>query len=136
MFGKKSRSPRAAGSAPISTIIGEKTTMQGEMKFCGSMRVDGTFDGTLHGEHLIIGACGTVHGDISCISCICHGQIHGQLAADTTELKNGSFFEGTLLTRGLSVEPGATLNGDVRQHEEEIQLINEDSVEKIGTDPT
>ncbi|MDY0185239.1 MAG: polymer-forming cytoskeletal protein [Desulfuromonadaceae bacterium] len=133
MFGRKTPSPRSAAGAPISTILGEKTSMQGEIKFSGSMRIDGAFDGTLHGEHLIIGSCGSVRGEISCISCICHGQIHGQLAADTTELKNGSLFEGTLLTRGLSVEPGATLNGDVRQQEEEIHLIDGDNIEKIGT---
>ncbi|MDY0211953.1 MAG: polymer-forming cytoskeletal protein [Desulfuromonadaceae bacterium] len=136
MFGKKTRPHKTAGGAPISTILGEKASIQGEMKFCGSMRIDGTFDGTLHGEHLIIGGCGSVTGDISCVSCICHGQIRGQLAADSTELKNGSFFEGTLLTRGLTVEPGSTLNGDIRQHEEEVHLISEDNIEKIGVDKT
>ncbi len=136
MFGKRTSPHKTAGSAPISTILGEKTTLQGEMKFCGSMRIDGDFDGTLRGEHLIIGSGGSIRGDVSCISCICHGQIHGQLSADSTELKNGSLFEGTLLTRGLSVEPGAILNGDVRQHEAEAHLINESKIEKIGTNET
>lgn len=132
MFGKKADSTRDPGGAPISTILGEKARMQGDLEFNGSMRIDGSFDGTLKGEHLIVGSSGAVHGDIRCSSCICHGQIHGQLACDSMQLKHGSYFEGTLLTRELSVEPGATLNGDIRQHEDEVHLINDEKVEKIG----
>lgn len=133
MFGKKADSSRTPGGAPISTILGEKTRMQGELEFSGSMRIDGSFDGTLQGEHLIVGNSGSVHGDVRCSSCICHGQIHGQLACDSMQLKQGSYFEGTLLTRELSVEPGSTLNGDIRQHEDEIHLIDGEKIEKIGT---
>jgi cytoskeletal protein CcmA (bactofilin family) len=133
MFGKKADRSRAPGGAPISTILGEKTRMQGELEFSGSMRIDGTFDGTLKGEHLIIGNSGTVHGDVRCSSCICHGQMQGQLACDSMQLKHGSYFEGTLLTRELSVEPGSTLNGDIRQHEDEIHLIDGEKIEKIDT---
>lgn len=132
MFGKKTDSGRTPGGAPISTILGEKTRMQGELEFCGSMRIDGSFDGTLNGEHLIIGNSGAVHGDVRCSSCICHGQMQGQLVCDSIQLKHGSYFEGTLLTRELSVEPGSTLNGDIRQHEDEIHLINDEKIEKIG----
>ncbi len=133
MFRKKTKSSGSHGGAPISTILGEKTRMQGELEFSGSMRIDGSFDGTLTGEYLIVGNSGTVQGDVRCSSCICHGQIRGQLACDNIQLKHGSYFEGTLLTRELSVEPGSTLNGDIRQHEDEIHLLDGETMEKIGT---
>lgn len=47
MFGKKADSTRDPGGAPISTILGEKARMQGDLEFNGSMRIDGSFDGTL-----------------------------------------------------------------------------------------
>jgi cytoskeletal protein CcmA (bactofilin family) len=132
MFGKKADPGSTPSGAPISTILGEKSRMQGELEFSGSMRVDGIFDGSLQGEYLIVGKTGSVHGDVRCTNCICHGQVHGQMACDSLHLKQGSYFEGTILTRELSVEPGSSLNGDIRQHEDEVHLIDGEKIEKIG----
>ncbi|MBN2644450.1 MAG: polymer-forming cytoskeletal protein [Desulfuromonadaceae bacterium] len=122
-----SSSSKTNGSTAISTILGEGTQLTGEMTFKGTMRIDGQFDGNLSGEHLVISASGKVIGDVVAISCLCHGEIQGNLTVDRLELKQGGRIDGTISADDLVVESGALMMGEVRPKKKELRLLKEDA---------
>ena len=71
-----------SGKEAISTVLGKETAITGDVIFKGSMRVDGRINGNVSGEHLIISDSGKVVGDVTSQTCICHGQIVGNLISD------------------------------------------------------
>ncbi|WP_316348189.1 polymer-forming cytoskeletal protein [Desulfuromonas acetoxidans] len=111
----------------ITTILGEGTEVTGDLVFKGSMRIDGQFDGNLTGDHLIISASGKVVGDVSAKSCICHGQVTGNLSVDELQVKKGGNVDGTITTKDLSVESGAFLDGEVKLKKKELHVVDDKS---------
>lgn len=131
-----SSSPKKDNPEAITTILGEGTVITGDMSFQGSMRIDGQFDGNLSGDHLIVSENGKVVGDVLAQSCVCYGQIRGNLTVDELQVKQGGRIDGTINTDDLAVESGSLLNGEVKPKKKELRLVQDGSdelMEKNGT---
>jgi len=114
----------------ISTILGEGTEITGDMSFQNTMRIDGHFDGNLNGEHLIVSATGKVLGDVVAASCVCFGQIVGNLTVEKLQVKATGRIDGTVSTNDLEVESGSVLSGEISQKKKELRLVHEDAEDK------
>lgn len=101
-------------SETISSIVDHNMTINGELFFKGKTRIDGTVTGNISGEHLILSQSGTITGDISVSSFVCHGSIEGSVKADIVTARKGSSIHGRVTTANLVVEPGAALDGEVK----------------------
>jgi len=97
----------------ISSIISKDMRITGEMSFKGKARVDGTVDGNVKGEHLILSESGKVMGDLELTSLLCHGSIEGNVKAQQVTAYSSSAMTGNLVATSLTVESGARLNGEV-----------------------
>ncbi|MEA3464760.1 MAG: polymer-forming cytoskeletal protein [Thermodesulfobacteriota bacterium] len=126
---KKDKNPEV-----LTTVLGEGTEITGEMSFQGTMRIDGQFDGNLCGEHLIISAKGKVVGDVIAQSCVCYGQVDGNLTVEALHVKQGGRIDGTVSTNDLAVELGSALNGEVKPKKKELRLVQDglDAIELQG----
>jgi len=111
----------------ITTIIGDGTEITGDVSFKDTMRIDGQFDGNLNGDHLIISSSGRVLGDVVANSCVCYGQIVGNLTLERLQVKQGGKIDGTVTTVDLEVESGAVLIGEIRQPKKELRLVGDDN---------
>lgn len=97
----------------IASVISKDMKISGEIRFTGKARIDGTIDGNIKGEHLILSETGKVFGDLELISLICHGSIEGNTKAKEVTIHTTANMHGNTSAGNLSVEPGATLSGDI-----------------------
>lgn len=105
-------------SETISSIVDQNMVINGALTFKGKTRIDGTVNGDINGEHLIFSQSGTIKGDITVTSFVCHGIIQGKVYADMITTRKGCAIHGKLESENLIVEPGASLDGDVKTSRE------------------
>ncbi|MDW7772265.1 MAG: polymer-forming cytoskeletal protein [Desulfobulbaceae bacterium] len=97
----------------ISTVISKDMSITGEISFTGKARIDGTINGNIKGEHLILSESGKIHGDIDLTSLICYGSIEGNIKAKDVNIHAAADLKVKLESENLSVEPGAKLSGEI-----------------------
>ena len=117
MFSKKNgldKEMQKAENETISSVIDKSMSVSGEMSFKGKTRIDGTINGNVNGEHLILSESGKIVGDIKVSSFICHGYLKGNIIAKLVTARKGCSIIGKLEAGSLTVEPGATLDGEVK----------------------
>lgn len=103
-----------AESEAISSIIDKTMKITGEMTFQGKTRIDGTIQGNISGEHLILSESGRVTGDISASSFNCFGTLEGNVKANIITARKNCSIHGKLEAGSLTVEPGAALDGEIK----------------------
>lgn len=117
MFSKKAsidKEMQKAESETITAIIDKTMVISGEISFKGKTRIDGTINGNIDGEHLVLSESGTITGDIRVSSFICHGTIDGNISASLVTARKGCSIRGRLEASNLTVEPGARLDGEIK----------------------
>jgi cytoskeletal protein CcmA (bactofilin family) len=113
------------GNAATRSIIGSDLTIVGQglrIITRGTLQVDGTIEGDVIGNEVIIGERGHVTGVVSGESVTVRGQVQGTIKAVTVSLQSGAHVEGDVHHRQLSVEQGAHLDGRVRRPQDLDEL--------------
>jgi len=109
---------RAGNGTPPETvisIIGPGMKVVGNCETDGTIRVEGTVQGSVHaGKAVVVGKDGMVDGDIVTQDAVISGRVIGKLIAESRlELQATSWIEGEVRARRLQLEEGAVLNGTV-----------------------
>ena len=96
-----------------NNLIGNGTTLKGEIVATGDIRVDGTIIGTVKSTgKVVIGQQGVVEGEIICNSADISGHAKGTIRVEElTSLKSTSRLEVDLYTKQLFIEIGAIFTG-------------------------
>ena len=94
--------------------ISSDVTIDGDIKGTSTITVDGTVNGNIQSEGVIIAAEGNVKGNVSAKKFVNEGSIDGKVSAEDAELKVGSSNKIALRTNTLSVEPSASLSGKIK----------------------
>ncbi|MCB0428940.1 MAG: polymer-forming cytoskeletal protein [Flavobacteriales bacterium] len=104
--------------------IGEGTTIEGEIKSSGNLRVDGSVVGSIHSKgKVVIGPTGSVEGEITCQNADVIGSIKGKVTVvELLLLKATAKVEGDIVTGKLGIEPGANLSGTCNMGKEKPQI--------------
>lgn len=116
----------------ISSIIDNSMTITGEIKFKGKARIDGTVNGNIEGEHLILSESGKVTGDIKVDSLNCYGNLEGNVHAEMLTARKNCSIVGKIEAGSLTVEPGAALQGEIKASAKDLKLVGN----KIGSTKT
>jgi len=104
MFGRKSNK--------METIIGPDSEFKGELKVKGTLRVDGSMEGGIQADWVVIGESGKVKGDIESRGTIVGGKVDGTIhAKEIVELKHVSCVMGEIHSAKLAISEGAVFNG-------------------------
>lgn len=106
-------------------VIAKNTVIIGEIKSDGDFRIDGTLEGNITTKgKIIIGATGSVKGDITAVTANIEGESSGNLTVTKTlTVKAIAKISGHVIVGKLSIEPGADFNascvmkGDVKKIE-------------------
>ncbi len=101
-------------SEAISSIIDKTMTVNGEIMFKGKARIDGTINGNIDGEHLILSETGKITGDITVSSFNCYGTLEGNVKAGMLTARKNCSIQGKLEAASLTVEPGAAIEGEIK----------------------
>ncbi len=104
------------GLSSSVNIIGEGTSIQGDINSNGDIRVDGKITGTIVSKAKVaVGPTGEVIGDIVCKNADISGKIKGKInISELLFLKSTSVLEGSVKTEKLVIESGAKFNGDCK----------------------
>lgn len=107
----------------VTSIIDQKMTFKGELSFTGKARVDGTIEGNIKGEHLILSQSGKIIGDVVTTSLVCHGTIEGNTKVNLLTARKNCQIHGKIEANSLTVEPGAGLSGEIKVASQKLHLI-------------
>ena len=103
----------------VGSVLGAETRLTGTLHVDESMRIDGRLEGNLEqsdGDErwLIVGPAAEIHGDIRAQNVSVSGKVIGNIVASgNVELTNGSEVRGNISHRSITVEPGASVHGQL-----------------------
>lgn len=122
---KKSKEPEILER----NIIGQQTTIVGDITSKGDFRVDGNVEGTIKTSgRVVIGANGQVKGNVECVNADIEGKFSGKLnVSEMLSLKSSATINGEVVIGKLSVEPGANFNATCNMKGSVKELKNEQS---------
>lgn len=104
MFGKS--------AAKLETVIGPDSTITGELAIQGTVRVDGSVEGDIRADWVIVGETGRIRGNVQSRMMVVGGRIEGNIdAAEIVELKDKAKVFGEICTAKLAVSEGAMFEG-------------------------
>ena len=112
----------------INTIIGKGSSITGNLKINGFVRLDGDIDGNLETDgNIIIGDSARIKGDVKAKAVIVGGIVVGNiLAQESIKLLSNSAVLGDVISRKVQVEDKATFHGHC------ISIKDEDHFQKIS----
>lgn len=118
MFGNKKKSDKKMAKNTDAehtsiNLIGNGTTINGEIKSNGDIRIDGTLVGQVHSKgKIVVGNTGIIEGEIYCQNADFSGKIKAKVeVAELLTLKATSRLNGEIKTNKLAIEPGAKFTG-------------------------
>ncbi|HOA37079.1 MAG TPA: polymer-forming cytoskeletal protein [Flavihumibacter sp.] len=116
MFSGKSKSDsftETTNSGTSTSLIGNGTTLKGDISSNGDMRIDGTLIGNINSTaKVVIGANGVVEGDIIGAQADIMGKVTGTIKVkELLQLKASGIVNGNIHAGKLQIEPAATFNG-------------------------
>lgn len=110
---KRDRDKPGNDLGDVKAFLGEGTEFKGILSFEGTVRIDGSLEGEILGEDLlIVGEPAVVKAEIDVGTAVVSGNVIGNIRArHRVELLAPSSVTGTIRTPALVVAAGATFNG-------------------------
>ena len=107
----------------ITSVMGEGTKYQGKLTGEGGVRIEGTFDGEIRLDGLlVVGTTGRVTcEDLRAKSVIVAGTVRGDITTHKLEIRASGRVWGNVKAVTFATEEGAFLRGQI-QMEEEIDI--------------
>jgi cytoskeletal protein CcmA (bactofilin family) len=115
----KDRSSVGAPPETVISIIGPGMEVVGECQTDGTIRIEGTVQGTVRaGKAVVVGKDGMVEGDVFTQDAVISGRVRGTLIAESRlELQATCRIDGEVRARRMQLEEGAILNGMIQMGE-------------------
>ncbi len=100
----------------IESFISPGVVIKGELISQGSIRVDGTLEGSVNIKgSLLLGEKGNVKGDIQAANMILAGQVEGTVTlTERLDITNTGVMLGDISARIITVEEGGMLQGNTK----------------------
>ena len=104
------------------SVVSAECYFQGTLSVQGSLRVDGTLEGSVdNARHVIVGSDGKIVGDISAQVVVCSGKIEGNVCADMLEILTPASIKGDIRAKKMIVEEGGRISGQCTIGEVDVQ---------------
>jgi cytoskeletal protein CcmA (bactofilin family) len=108
----------------VETIIGEKSTVRGEVEIKGTLRVDGKIEGNIRSDWVVIGPKGVVKGDILASGVAVGGVIEGNInSKEAVEIKNKGRVSGDITTPKLVIMEGGIFDGHSMMNQKSDKIL-------------
>ena len=120
MWGNNGNSNSKRKAAKVETLVGEGTSVAGDMTFSGGLHVDGIVRGNIiaaNGDSmalLVVGEHGRIEGEVNVPQVVISGSIMGDVrAAESVELAPNSQVTGNIYYTRIEMAMGAAVNGQL-----------------------
>ena len=100
----------------VTTLIGEGTTVSGDVRFSGGLHLEGRIEGNLEAAdeaaRLDVSGTGSVHGEIHAATVVINGAVEGDIhSAGRLILGEKARIDGNVYYNVLEMAAGAAVNG-------------------------
>ncbi|MBR2082320.1 MAG: polymer-forming cytoskeletal protein [Elusimicrobiaceae bacterium] len=103
------------------SVVSAECYFQGTLNVQGSLRVDGTLEGSVdNARHVIVGDGGKIVGDVTAEIVVCGGTIEGNVCADMLEVLGKASIVGDIRAKKMIVEEGGRIDGRCTIGEEQV----------------
>lgn len=118
----------------IHNLISQGTIIKGDIETDSDLRIDGSLIGNIITKgKLVVGDSASIEGSIECENTDISGKVVAKLTArNLVLLKESSRFSGDIITKKISIEPGAVFSGSCQMASENLSSMsqNKDAKEK------
>jgi len=109
----------------MESFVGSNARIKGEMTVEGTLRLDGTIEGGLNADCVILSEKALVKGDIAAQKIVIGGTVEGNLRAKgLVEIQPKGRVLGGVFTQKLSVIEGGEINGKIEMKMEESPIVD------------
>jgi cytoskeletal protein CcmA (bactofilin family) len=121
----------------VISIIGPGMKVVGDCVTEGTLRIDGTVEGTVRaGKAVVIGKDSLVTGDIVTQDAVIGGRVKGRIIAESRlELQATCIIEGEVLARRIKLEEGGQVFGTIQMGEDAVAPPMKDGKEQLKKEP-
>lgn len=108
--------PKTPARQPVGfeTILGAGSTLKGELRCQGNVRLDGTFEGTLEVDgNVLVGETGKITADINAKNVSIAGAVRGDVSGKKVQLLRTARVWGDITASAISTEEGAFIEGKI-----------------------
>lgn len=106
--------PPARQPVGFETILGAGSTLKGELRCQGNVRLDGTFEGTLEIDgNVLVGETGKITADINAKNVSIAGAVRGDVSGKKVQLLRTARVWGDITASAISTEEGAFIEGKI-----------------------
>jgi cytoskeletal protein CcmA (bactofilin family) len=96
----------------METIIGIDSTIRGDLNSKGTLRIDGTVEGRVRADWVVVGEAGRINGNIVCRGTIVGGKVEGIIrSSEIVDIKSKGAVLGDIYTVKLAVSEGGLFEG-------------------------
>src|SRR4051812_19122795 len=108
-----------AQAAGAISIIAIGTKITGDCETDGTLRIEGTIEGTVKaGKAVVVGKDGVVRGDILTQDAVIGGHVTGIVTAESRlELQATCVIDGEIRARRVKLDEGGKVNGNIQMGE-------------------
>jgi cytoskeletal protein CcmA (bactofilin family) len=107
--------PAAGRSGGALSFIGSEVVINGNVSGQGDLHIDGTIEGDVACKLLILGAVGTIKGNIHADRATIAGTVHGTTNVGELTVEKTARVSGDLCYNTVSIENGAQVDGRLSQ---------------------
>ena len=102
------------------TLIGKTTFLKGHIKTEGTIRIDGSIDGSVEADWVIIGSGGYCKGQIISKRTLVKGKVEGIIEShELIEIKSGGIIIGDIITPKITIDEGKFLGQSLMPAQQE-----------------
>ena len=122
---KMKKSTNGNGETHIHNLISAGTTIKGDIETDGDLRIDGGLIGNIITKgKLVVGESASIEGSIKCENADISGKVVAKVTVNQhIVLKEPSRFSGDIITKKISIEPGAVFSGNCQMTSENLSTL-------------
>ncbi len=107
----------SSGSGGAMSFIGNEVIVTGNVAGQGDLHLDGTIDGDLSCQSLILGSVGRVKGNVTAERATVAGAVEGTLNVGSLTIEKAARISGDITYQTVAIENGAQVDGRLTQRQ-------------------
>jgi cytoskeletal protein CcmA (bactofilin family) len=109
----------------LESLVGAESTFKGDIATTGTIRIDGTVEGNVEADWVVLGEKALIKGDVSARGVVVGGRVEGNLRVrEICEIKNKGELYGEIVTAKLTVAEGGVFDGRSTMRKEEAKVVD------------
>ena len=110
----------APKAKPAPSVLSSDLTILGNVRTSGDVQIEGTVEGDIHAQVLIVGESATVKGEVIADEVVVHGRVVGRLRGLKVRLSSSARCEGDIVHKTIAIESGAHFEGSVQRQDDPL----------------